>query len=242
MRHFLLLLMSMAAMVSMMQAQPPPPCDPILNPCPDLPITINANSCGCPTGDCPTVPWQHFEITNAEYFNDSADGSCVFGKPFKTDLSFDYRFCNGVLELCSSTYAYFLSYVGWRDCGSLCRSDYRIELGYALEMMRRRGIVSMPACPSNLPIKWYMCVGCQPDGLCTYSTSRCYMWINVCSDGPVECSACSPSSFAGQSNKLKYELLGVYSFEPCVPPGSGCVPGCRAFYDFLKCFDTMPSP
>lgn len=201
-------------------------------------------SCGCPVTECPSTPWRDLIVTDGQFLNDADSGSCVNGIPFKARLNFKYRFCNGVLELCSSIEGFALA-DGWLHCTTtgICLSDYRVNLSYALEVMRRRGLLTVSNCPAYQSVKWYVCTKCLPAGeVCTISSSRCYMWINVCNEGYSQCSACSPYLFTGANARLKFELVGVYSTEACQPPGSGCTPGCQLVYDFMKCFDSLPNP
>jgi len=244
MRRILLLIASMIALGAVMRAQPGPICDPILNPCPNLSFLFS-EGCSCPPGDCPAVPWNDFVISNTQFFNDADSGSCVKGAPFKGALNFKYRFCNGVLELCSSSDPFQLS-TGWLYCSTpnICTFDYRTDLSYALEMMSRQGLIVVRACPDISAIKWYVCTKClssSPEFPCS-SHSQCYMWINVCREGYNRCEACAPYVFGGKSFKLKYELIGVYPTGVCSPTDPNCTPGCQLLYQYMKCFDALPSP
>ncbi len=225
-------------------AQPGPICDPILNPCPDISAFFPSAPCSCPTGDCPAIPWQSFTISNAQYASSTDSGICIKGRPFKARLNFRYRFCNGVLELCSSSHPYFLSDGTRTLCvgSGICAMDYRTELAYALEMMIRQGVISIGTCPDYFAVKWYICAKCSPLESCT-STSRCYMWINVCNTGEVRyCSYCPPDIPGALNRRLGFELVGIYGTESCQPTGGNCTPSCQALYDILKCFDGYPGP
>ncbi len=241
MRRILLLIASMIALGAVMRAQPIPPCDPILNPCPDWSV-FDLAQCACPTSSCPNVPWQHYSsIGSGDFYEDTVWGSCVYGKPFKSSLNFYYRICNGVLELCSSIPYSLSDQGGSKACDNYCPTDYRRDLGYALNVLYGLGVISMRSCPDIFAVKWHICTRCAPGG-CSSSISRCYMWINVCSEGINSCEACPPNGFNGGGFKLKFELIGVYSDGPCSPPTAGCTPGCQGLYDIVKCFDALPSP